>query len=183
MKLPYAHLAVALIMGVIVVSGYVSWYVAVSQKSRDVAALQDQITAVSGNMSRIAMARTALAEIASDEKEIGDYFVSDSNVVSFINDIESLGTQEGTKVSVTSVSKGGTRALPALLVMLSIDGSFDQVMRTIGAVEYSPYALSLAALNVVHIAAESGKVEHWHADVTLTVDSIPVAPATSTPRL
>lgn len=175
MKSPLTHFILALIGSLSVAAWYVSWYSTVSQKSSDVVNLQNQITAASDNMSRIASTRATLAQIADDEADIQNYFVSDANIVSFINELEALGSEEGAVVSVVSVSKGGSRTLPKLLLTLSVDGTFDAVMRTVGAVEYAPYAISVSMLSVAR-----GVKGGWHADFHITVDSLPAATATST---
>ncbi len=175
MKSPSLHLALALAVCLVTIAGYGFWYSAVSSKSAEVAGLQDQITTESENLSRIASARVALAEIAGDEKTIQGYFVSEADVVSFINDLEQRGLAEKAVVHVLSVSKGGSAAHPALLVALTIKGTFDSVMRTVGDIEYAPYALSISSLSV-------GKDDKnaWHADLNVTVGSVSQTPAAGT---
>jgi len=177
MRSPFIHLLVAIAISIAVISGYAVWYTTVSQKSSEVAGLQNQIVVASEYMNRISYARAALAEIAGDEKEIQGYFVSEEGVVSFINNIETFGV-DGATVKVVSVSKSVPRALPTLLLALSVDGTFDAVMRTVGAIEYAPYAISVLTVGVAR-----GEGDRWHADINITVDSAPSANATSTPRL
>ncbi|MHB8860591.1 MAG: hypothetical protein ACYC48_02550 [Minisyncoccota bacterium] len=175
MKSPAIHFILALIIGLMTIVGYSAWYASVSQKSSDVANLQDQITAAKGNVGRIASARVALAEIAGDEKNIQNYFVSEADVVAFITYLEERGQAEKATVSVLSVSTGGTHVLPTLLVALTVKGTFDAVMRTVGIIEYAPYALSISSLSVVEDTKNT-----WHADMNLTVGSVSQVPATAT---
>lgn len=153
--------------------GYLMWYGTVSQKSAEVASLQAEITSASETVSRIASTKAALARLATDEAKVQSYFVSEAGVVAFINALQALGTAQQSTLSVTSVSAGGTKARPALTFDLAIDGPFDAVMRTVGAVEYAPYAITVTGLAVRQDATST-----WHADLGLSVGSVPATATT-----
>jgi Tfp pilus assembly protein PilE len=176
MKSPLIHLVIALIIGILAMVAYGFWYSAVSRASQHVVALQTRIDQANTDVSRIAAARAALAEISNDEASVQGYFVPESGVVAFINTLEGLGPKERAEVSVLSVSTAGSAAQPTLLLALSVAGSFDSVMRTIGAVEYAPYDLSITKLTLVQ-----NDKNLWQANLSLTVGSAP-ASATSTPH-
>ncbi|MHB0865579.1 MAG: hypothetical protein ACYC1Y_01610 [Minisyncoccota bacterium] len=176
MKMPLIHFLLALAVFAAVLFGYGVWYTVVSNKSGEVADLQNQIVAASENMSRIASTRAAFAEIAGDEAKVQNYFVSESGVVAFINNLEALGAAQKATVSVLSVSTGGSSSRPVLLLSITIKGTFDAVMRTVGVIEYAPYNLSVSTLS---IGKDSQK--NWQADVNLIVGSISGNTATTTP--
>ncbi len=167
MKSPLSHLAIVLSLTLLLGVAYGFWYVAVADKSREVADLQDQITTTVETVSRIAAARASLAQVANDEKKVQGYFVSEGDVVSFIKVIEAQGAAQDTEVSVRSVSAGGTQAHPTLQLTLTLKGAFDAVMRTVGAIEYAPYSISIVSLTIGQDAKDA-----WHADVNLVVDSL-----------
>ncbi len=176
MRSPFTHFIIALAVGAAAFIGYGVWYATVSAKSTEVAQAQAQITTATESVSRIMAARAALSEIAGDEAKIRGYFVSEAGVVAFINSLESLGLSQKAPVTILSVSAGSSYAHPTLLLSLSIKGTFDAVMRTVGAIEYAPYAVSVSTLSVGQDAKNS-----WHADLGLIVGSVPPAAATSTP--
>ncbi len=176
MKSPRTHFLIACVVAVAALTGYVVWYATVSAKSAEVADIQSQIDAATENASRLAAARAALVEVAGDEAKVRAYFVSEADIVAFINDLESLGLSQKAAVSVLSVSAGGSSSRPTLQLALSVKGTFDAVMRTVGAIEYAPYDLSISALSVGQDAKTS-----WHADLGLIVGSTPPVAATSTP--
>ena len=167
MKSPSIHFALTLVVAIVASGMYYGWYATVSRKSEDSARLEQQIGTASANSNRVAAARSALAEISGDENMMRSYFVSDADVVSFISDLESLGSVSNAVVRVLSVSTAGTTARPTLRIALTITGTFNAVMRTIGAVEYVPYAISVSALAIGQDAANM-----WHADLNVTVGSI-----------
>lgn len=175
MRSSLTHFLVALAVFIATVCLYATWYAAVSGKSYAVADLQSRIATAGENAGRMALARAALSEIAGDETNMQNYFVSESSAVSFINELEALGLAQKATVTVLSVSKGTVRL--SLQLTLSIKGSFDAVMRTVGAIEYVPYAVSIMTLSVGQDAKNS-----WHADLTLVADSASIATSTvSTP--
>ncbi|MCX6790552.1 MAG: hypothetical protein NTV60_03465 [Candidatus Kaiserbacteria bacterium] len=177
MKSPVTHFFLALFVLIGVISCYGVWYRAISQKSNKVANLENQIIAASENVGRIALARAALSEIEGDEAHMQNYFVSESSAVSFINELETLGLSQKATVTVLSVAKGGLPSRPTLVLALSIKGTFDAVMRTVGAIEYVPYSISISTLSVGQDMKDS-----WHANLNLIADSAFVASTTvSTP--
>jgi len=175
MKSSLSQLIVVGVLCIVTFVGYGMWYVAVSAKSATVAELQNSIVSKTETVNRIAATRATLAGIANDEAVVQGYFVPEASVVAFIDSLQARGKALGTAVSVLSVGAVGTAAQPALTLSLNIKGAFDAVIRTVGSIEYAPYALSISALEVI----QDGKGS-WHADLKLLVGSRSVA--TTTPN-
>ncbi len=175
MRPPLSHLVFASLACVITVVGYGFWYASVGTKSTTVANLENQITSKTETVSRISSVRASLAEIAGDEASVQSYFLPETGVVAFINNLEDQGKKQGTAVSVLSVSTNTASGQSTLSFTLSVRGTFDAIMRTVGIIEYAPYDLSISALSIT----QDGK-SGWHADLTMTVGSS-AATATSTP--
>lgn len=173
MRSKFVQLAFAFAVCSAVIAGYWFWYGAVAAKSVSITALQDRIDANTDTASRRAAARAALADMAGDEAAMREYFVSETGVVAFIDGLEALGRAVGsTTVSVLSVSTVADAAVrPAFKFALSVNGTFDGVMRTVGALEYAPYVISISSLSV----AKNAKND-WQANLVFFAGS-----ATSTP--
>lgn len=167
MKTRIFQLGIASFIAFLAISIYGVTYREVSQKSVLVADLQNQIEAKAETITRIARARAALSEIAGDEQALQEYFVSESSVVSFITDLEARGVEQGATISVLSVSAEEGVGRPVLALSLSIQGTFDAVMRTAGSIEYAPYAISVSALS----ASQTAK-DLWTANLRLKVGSV-----------
>ncbi len=174
MKSRFFHLGILFIASIVACVGFSMWYATLSAKSAAVANLQNQIITKTETVHHVAFARAALAEIADDEMTVQSYFVPETGVVAFINELETRGRAQGTVVRVLSVSTRTTGTQPMFEFMLAIDGPFDTVMRTIGGIEYAPYAISISTLSLAQNDENS-----WHADLKLAVGS--VRAATSTP--
>lgn len=177
MRTPFIQAAAALCLSLAVIAGYGWWYAVVSAKSAVAAGLERQIRAKTDIMSRISAARATLKSVAGDTAAVEGYFVPEASVVPFIESLEREGKVLGATVSVLSVSATGPSARPSLAFSLSIVGTFDAVLRTVGVIEYAPYALSVSGLSVAQDAEGA-----WRADLSFSVGSVPVsrtAPATS----
>jgi hypothetical protein len=164
-----------IIICVAALAGYGVWYSAIAAKSATVAALQDGIDTKTETINRIAATRATLADIASDEAVVQNYFVPELGVVTFIDALEARGKELKASISVLSVSTSGTSARPTLTLTLSVEGTFDAVMRTLGSIEYAPYSLSLTTLSVMQ---DDGGT--WRADVKLVVGSVPAVRSATT---
>lgn len=174
MRSSFIHLALAFFTCVLALIGYWIWYGAIADKSADVAALQSRIDARTATINRLATTRAALAELSGDEMTVRSYFVPETGVVAFIDGLEVRGRTLGTSVKVESVSTGGTTAKPTLEFVLSVTGTFDNVMRTVGSIEFAPYAITVSRLAIEQVAKNT-----WRADLKLLIGSR--APSASTP--
>lgn len=175
MKSPFSHISIAVVICIFAIVGYGMWYAVISAKSAAVAALQNQIDTKTETVNRVAAARTTLANVASDEAVVQSYFVPEASVVSFIDVLETNGKTLRTTVSVLSVGTSGTPAKPSLELALSAKGTFNDVMRTVGAIEYAPYDLSISSLTVTQDDKNS-----WHADLKVLVGSVSATKSTTT---
>ncbi len=173
MKSLTSQLGAAFLVCVIAIIGYGFWYAAIEAKSTAVATIENQILTRTETASRIASVRTSLAEISGDEASVQNYFLPETGVVSFINNLEDQGKKQGSSVSVLSVATNTIAGQSVLAFTLSIKGTFDAVMRTIGNIEYAPYDLSISTLAI----SQDGK-NGWHADLTFLVGSSPTATTT-----
>lgn len=168
MKSSAAHLIVWICIGAAAVVGHGVWYSVIAKKSAEAANLQNQIDAKTEVSARVALARTALAEIAGNESAVQSYFVPEAGVVLFINHLEARAREQAAALQVLSVSVGDSALRPTLIITVTVRGTFDAVMRTVGAIEYAPYSVSLSKLSLVG----EGK-NLWGANLELVVGSVP----------
>lgn len=174
MKSPFIHLVLVSLLCVLSLVGYSTWYATITAKSARATLLQDTIDTKVKNIYRLNTTKTVLADSADDELMVQRYFVPETGVVAFIDSLESRGRSRGASVSVRSVSTSGGAPHPALEFSISIAGTFDAVMRTIGSIEYAPYAISISNVSITQ--EEKG---NWYADMKLLVGSRPASTATT----
>ncbi|KND50130.1 MAG: hypothetical protein AB203_04060 [Parcubacteria bacterium C7867-008] len=171
MKKPLTHLIIAGILLLIAVGAYGVWFVMVDTENAKARALATEIETKSQDASRIAEAKAALAALALNETAVSSHFISPNDVVPFLGSLGSTGAALGSKVDVVSVGADPVSSGQGHLTLsIRITGSFDAVLRTLGAFEYAPYDVSLSNLSFDR-SGESG----WSAAVTLRVGTGPVA--------
>lgn len=163
------QLALALAVLVGVLAAYGAWYVVVGQASATSAALATEIETKTQESARVASAREALETLATDEASIQAYLIRQEDIVSFLERLESLGASLGSAVEVVSVGaeEGGER--PHIRLSLKITGSFDAVLRTLGAIEYGPYDSAITTITLDTLPEGDGSSGRWTAAATLTL--------------
>lgn len=176
MKSPLLHAILAGAVCVTLITSYGVWYAIVEAKSIAVAHMENQISTKTETANRIASARASLAEISGDEDSLRNYFVPETGVVAFINNLEAQGKTLGATVRVLSVSTSGASTQSSLAFTLTIRGTFDAVMRTVGAIEYAPYNLSISKLSLGQDDKNS-----WHATLDLLVGSVSASASRASP--
>lgn len=160
-------LALAVLVGVL--TAYGAWYVVVGQASATSAALATEIETKTQESARVASAREALETLATDEASIQAYFIRQEDIVTFLERLESSGTALGSVVEVVSVGAEDGDERPHIRLSLKITGSFDAVMRTLGAIEYGPYDSAITSVTLDTLPSENGPSGRWTAAATLTL--------------
>jgi len=172
------QLIAALILLAGIVGAYGLWYRMVGKASAETAALAEGIRARSQDSERAAAAKEALGSLVADEEGVRQYLVRTGDVVPFLERLEDTGTALGSSVDVVSVSAEQGAGRERIVLSLKIAGSFDSVLRTLGAIEYGPYDSALTGLSFDTVrSAESGTPEGWTAAATFSIGT----QATSTP--
>lgn len=169
MKSSFTHLVVALLSLALVLGGVWYWYKIIVGESVAVAALQAEIATNTETAERTKQVEAVLEALSVGGNMVQDRFVSDANIVTFLEKLERTGAEIGVTVRVLSVGTTAAKGATGLPVSLSLEGTFDGVMRTIGAIEYSPYAVSISTASLSQLASEPPA--HWGASVSLVVST------------
>lgn len=175
-RTPYIHLVAAGVLLLVAIGAYVLWYSHVRSLTAEAAQLSSQLQTIGDAGGRTSSVRRELEEIARQEADVYRRFVGNDTIVTYLEAVEATGRGLGAAVTVVSVANAPARAgHPAELQMaLRISGSFDAVMRTLGAIEYQAYDTTLA-----NVTLDTPTGESWTAAATFLVGTPPTA--TSTP--
>jgi hypothetical protein len=163
------ELVIALLVLAGVLGAYAFWYGAVGDASAEAAALSKEIRAKGIESSRVADEKDALTLLAADEASMRAYFVRQEEIVPFLSMLEKKGAALGAKLEVASVSEDATGGRNRILLSLKITGSFDAVLRTLGAIEYGPYDSSVSNVTFDTSSAEDGVPAVWTAVGTFAI--------------
>lgn len=167
-----AQLLVALGVLAVVAGLYALWYYEVQHEAKKSGELQAQIQTTIDGAVTAAETSDTLASLAADEAAIESYRIKLADIVTFLERIEGTGRSLNSSVEVVSVAdKPGNDGRMALSVR--VIGSFDAVLRTLGAIEYGPYDSKIT--NLTFDTPPNGGA--WTAVVALSV-----AVDTATPK-
>jgi hypothetical protein len=149
MKKPLVQLIIAGLILVFITVGYGLWFVAVDTENAKARDLAGQIISKGQESQRIAAAKAALAVLSTDEDSVSQHFVAPDSIVSFLGGIEAMGKALGARVQVVSVAADQSKTkLGHINLAVTVTGPFDSVIRTLGALEYSPYDIVLTNMSL-----------------------------------
>ncbi|MFA7302851.1 MAG: hypothetical protein WC030_03845 [Candidatus Paceibacterota bacterium] len=168
MKSSLLHLTTAALVCAAALIGYRVWYETVVSRSLVAASIREVMDAEGAERGAATAVNTTLEELVGVEAVAEKYFVSEREAPAFISDIERRGRALGAQVAVSSVAKTGTGPDAQLALAISVRGGFDEVLRTVGAIEYAPYGLSVSTLLLTQ---ETRGV--WRAEVRIVVTAAP----------
>ena len=82
---------------------YGVWYSQVAKESATAAGLSQQIETKKQTAERASAIQSALEKLRSDENAVESYFISEGNVVTFLSELEAVGTDTHSQVKVVSI--------------------------------------------------------------------------------
>lgn len=153
---------VAVLVALALTLGYTFWFSEVVRMQDQVSALASQIVTKTREYVHASENRTALQEVVEHETEVNAHFAPTSAIVTFLESIEQLGRAYGTTVTVVSVTGSATDG--KLTLALSVSGTFDAVMRTLGFIEHGQFASATKSLTL-----ETTENNDWTAALTVVV--------------
>lgn len=118
---------------------------------------------------RVASATRALPLLLESEEKISGYIVKTSDIVPFLEQLEKQGKAQGALVEVLSVQPEKSATTRRITLSLNISGSFDSVVRTLGAIEYGPYDVFVTTTTLSGGGSEAGKPPVWTAGAVFSL--------------
>lgn len=175
-KATLTKLIIAAVCLTVSLCAYMYWYHLLTVANAHVAELDSEIVAQNALTMSSASAESELENLAGARSDIEGYFVVTDNIVSFLEALQSLGKRLGTDITVASVTAGSTPR-PHIDLALTATGSFAAVMRTVGAIEFSPYDISVSTLTLSTVTTDQKAT--WTAALTLVVGTASSTPHTA----
>lgn len=117
---------------------------------------------------------------ATDRAKLNSFFVSSDNVVTFITDLESLGTESGSVLSIASINTdiqaGATPGTTGhISAHINAHGSWDSVMRLLDLTENMPYDASVSHIELDNNGASVKSGQTW--SISFDVQSLLMVPS------
>lgn len=161
---PLIHLGVAVLFAVVSILAYAWWQSMVAQTLTQATEVTAKAKAVEQELSEITHAKQEVASLEENEQFVRERFLPLEDIVLFLERLEETGQKYGATVSVVSV--GDAKTSNRVSVALSAEGSFNAVMKTVGAIEYGPYASAVTSLTL-----DGGGEGNWNASFILDVEA------------
>lgn len=158
------------ISSALVVGAAVAYYItfnAVAKLQEESFLLSQEIVASFDKEERINRAERTLQSIDSQENAIYGYFVSDETVVDFLEILEGVEEQTDVEIDIVSVASSETNNFN---INLTIEGTFKNVMQTLGAIEKLPAFISVEKGTIETIVREGAADDGlWIASAAYSV--------------
>jgi hypothetical protein len=106
----------------------------------------------------IKLLNNSIRKIENEKDLLDTHFAQSSNIVPFLDTVESLGTKVGAKTEVTSVDI--PKESNSLNIEMKISGSFEKIYKFILLLENSPYKLEITSIDV-------SKQDVWEANLKI----------------
>jgi hypothetical protein len=155
--------AIGLLLSLLLLAGvifaYVRWQGEVSRMSARLEGLAAEVAARAGGETGVARTDAALAE---DEAALREFFLEEADIVSFTETLKERGRSLGSSVEVVSASVERGTPRGRILVSVRIRGTYDAVLRTLGAIEYGPQDARTER------AVQSFESENWVATASFS---------------
>ncbi len=150
-------------------AGYLFLFLRVKTKNEHVSSLINEIEAESVAESTQRSTKVLVAETFTYREKLKKYLIGKDNAVSFLEFLEREGGDVGVAVEIESVVPGvlATGEVEELTLSIKVSGSWANVVRYVGLLEFLPFQSRLEQV----VVSTSGKQEDgtWSAQVVLAV--------------
>lgn len=168
-RTPFIHLGSALAILALSVGLCVWAGMTVDKVEKKATTLQTEVSAAQTQIDRVRAAKEALPALASAETATSAFLLSQEDIVPFLETLERKGRAQGGVVTVLSVNTEKTGAKSRIALSLTITGSFDAVLRTLGTIEYSSYDIRVVSATIEKVGAADKGPASWNASVVLSI--------------
>ncbi len=165
----HIHFVISLILLIGVGVAYYFWFYYVSSLSDRASALSNEIELKTEDSAQSVQAKNALASLSASETSIDTRFITSANIVPYLESVQETGKDLGSTIKVASVAEKDGMPVGTLSLTLTITGTFDSVVRTIGVLENATIDTSLTSLTLDTTPTTGSSTPVWTASTILLV--------------
>lgn len=144
-------LALFLLLGVATLFAFTHSRISENKRAADAYSLRSQEEVQ--NQEETRALEKLIRNVENERLELESHFVSASNVVPFLNELEKIALSAGARAELSEVEVAGDSS--GLLVQIKAEGSFEGVYKYLLLLENAPYELEIIS---VRLSAEG---ESW----------------------
>jgi Tfp pilus assembly protein PilO len=152
----------------------------VNDKNKETAVLYAASHQQAADKEKIQGLERTLKDTAKDRDSISKYFVSKTNAVTFIEQIEKVGKSANVVLSVNTVSDDA-KDMGGIQLSFSATGGFSDIYRLIALVESLPYKVTLKKTDIQKTEERKEGVAVWKGNFTVMLESFTQPNTTTTP--
>lgn len=152
----------------------------VNDKNKETAVLYAASHQQAADKEKIQGLERTLKDTARDRDSISKYFVSKTNAVTFIEQIENVGKSANVILSVNTVSDEA-KDVGGIQLSFSATGGFSDIYRLIALVESLPYKVTLKKTDIQKVDERKEGNAVWKGNFVVTLESFTPSNATTTP--
>ena len=147
---------VTTVVALLSVGAYVWLFIEVRTLVADVAVAAEEANVLSAQNKNTQTIRRVVRDTKNERAELQTYFVSEEELVAFLEELEVISTHTGSVITVQSVSAQKAIDKDDLLVPLALSlrasGTFTQVVHTLALIETFPKVLNLERVSFTQSA-------------------------------
>jgi len=143
----------AITFSLIVVVLYCYVFIKILQENERVAGLNNSIETLTKDKDAIILLKKKVSETEVSRNKINNYFIPVDGMVSFLNELQSIGRENNldtkiNSVSVTSDTKIATSTYETANVTVEVAGLWSDVYRFVTLVELMPFGVSVNGVDL-----------------------------------
>lgn len=129
--------------------------------SEEIGLIKGRIMTLDLELKNLKVLENFLSDTAPQREEISGGFVSENELIDFIEDLEGAGGNVGTEVKVESATFSGDKEASVPSFRLQASGSFDSLFKLMLVLENLPYEIDFEDLSFTKSSAD-GKTSSWN---------------------
>lgn len=149
---------IAVVAVVALVGAYVFLYLEINKVSSEHMALVEEADLLETQNARTNNIRSLIRANGQLRDELDELFVTENDVVDFLDDIENLGLLSGASLSVESVNRGKVldkdKIAEELILAIKAEGDLQELFHLLALFEHFPKALSVESVRFTQHATE-----------------------------
>jgi len=162
-------LSIGLVLAFVSVALYVGGYAMLQREHSKVKDLVLQSKQEALETKQLQSTRHLINDTQEQRERLNKYFITADEIVSFIEQIESLGEFTGVSFELNSVDVIDADA-DALLLKFTTRGSWEKTYRLLALIESLPYNIDVERVRVLK-ESSVGRGSEWRGDFNIRLDS------------
>lgn len=177
----YTRTTIAIIVSIaIAVASFLGWSFVVYRAyavARDHAAVRADLATANSAEQAAGQEQQFLSSVTDIHASIDSYFITPNTIVSFVEEVETLGKQAHVKADIARLDSGKEGKGP-LVLELSVAGSYADVVYYLALLEASPRMVSVDRLALIRGGSTSkgANADMWTAQIGAHVQNYDASP-------